>query len=78
MTKITYFLIFKYFRIDTNPFVCYLDGVYTFEQEKAGFHSVTPPSQLELDSLLKTIAQRTRISLTIFCYFRSFEIVKNH
>lgn len=31
---------------------------YTFEQETAVFHSITPPSQLELDSLLKTIAQR--------------------
>ena len=37
----------------------YLDGVWTFEQGKADFHSITPPSQLELDSLLKTIAQRT-------------------
>ena len=36
----------------------YLDGVWTFEQKKACFHSITPPSQLELESLLETIAQR--------------------
>ena len=36
----------------------YLDGVYTFGQEKANFHFLTPPSLSELNSLLKTIAQR--------------------
>ena len=39
--------------------IMYLDGVYTFEQNKAIFHFITPPSQLELDNLIKTIAQRT-------------------
>ena len=39
--------------------IMYLDGIYTFEQEKASFHPITPPSQSELDHLLKTIAQRT-------------------
>ena len=39
--------------------IMYLDGIYTFEQEKASFHPITPPSQSELDRLLKTIAQRT-------------------
>ena len=37
----------------------YLDGVWTFEQEKPHFHFISPPTQLELDNLLKTIAQRT-------------------
>ena len=37
----------------------YLDGVYTFEQKKEKFHFLIPPSQSELNSLLKTIAQRT-------------------
>ena len=37
----------------------YLDGVYTFEHEKEKFHFLIPPSQSELNSLLKTIAQRT-------------------
>ena len=36
----------------------YLDGVYTFEQEKANFHFLTPPSLSELNNLLKTIARR--------------------
>ena len=36
-----------------------MDGVWTFKQEKAHFHSLSPPSQSELDNLLKTIAQRT-------------------
>ena len=36
----------------------YLDGVYTFEHEKAKFHFLIPPSPSELNSLLKTIAQR--------------------
>ena len=36
----------------------YLDGVYTFEQKKEKFHFLIPPSQSELNSLLKTIAQR--------------------
>ena len=39
--------------------IMYLDGVYTFEQEKARFHPITPPSQSELDHLLEIIAQRT-------------------
>ena len=37
----------------------YLDGVWTFEQKKAKFHFLTSPSLSELNSLLKTIAQRT-------------------
>ena len=37
----------------------YSDGVWTFNQEKASFCSLPPPSQVELDNLLKTIAQRT-------------------
>ena len=37
----------------------YLDGVWTFEQKKAKFHFLTPPSLSELNNLLKTIAQRT-------------------
>ena len=37
----------------------FLEGVYTFEREKARFHFLTPPTQSELDNLLKTIAQRT-------------------
>ena len=37
----------------------YLDGVWTFEQKKAKFHFLTPPSLSELNSLLNTIAQRT-------------------
>ena len=36
----------------------YLDGVWTFEQKKAKFHFLTPPSLSELNNLLKTIAQR--------------------
>ena len=36
----------------------FLDGVYTFEQEKTKFHFLTFPSLLELNSLLKTISQR--------------------
>ena len=36
----------------------YLDGVYTFEQEKAKFHFLTAPSSSELHNLLKSIAQR--------------------
>ena len=39
--------------------ILYMDGVWTFKQEKAHFHSLSPPSQSELDNLLKTIAQRT-------------------
>ena len=39
--------------------IMYLDGVFSFKQKKACFHSITPPSQSELESLLKTIAQRT-------------------
>ena len=39
--------------------ILYLNGVYTFEQNKASFHLITPPTQLELDNLIKTIAQRT-------------------
>ena len=39
--------------------IIYLDGVYTFDQEKTRFHFISPPTQLELDNLLKTIAQRT-------------------
>ena len=39
--------------------ILYLNGVYTFEQNKASFHFITPPTQLELDNLIKTIAQRT-------------------
>ena len=39
--------------------VLYSDGVWTFNQEKASFCSLPPPSQMELDKLLKTIAQRT-------------------
>ena len=35
-----------------------LDGVWTFEQQKAKFHYLSPPSSLELHNLLKTIAQR--------------------
>ena len=35
------------------------DGVWTFDREKENFFSLTPPSQMELDNLLKTIAQRT-------------------
>ena len=35
-----------------------LDGVWTFKQEKPHFHFISPPTQLELDNLLKTIAQR--------------------
>ena len=27
--------------------IMYLDGIYTFEQEKASFHPITPPSQSE-------------------------------
>ena len=38
--------------------IMYLNGVYTFEQEKPHFHFISPPTQLELDNLLKTIAQR--------------------
>ena len=36
----------------------YLDGVYTFDEGRAKFHFITPPTQLELDNLLNTIAQR--------------------
>ena len=36
----------------------YLDGVYTFDQEKAKFHFLTPPNSSELNNLLKSIAQR--------------------
>ena len=39
--------------------IMYLDGIYTFKQEKAEFHSVPSPTQMELNHLLKTIAQRT-------------------
>ena len=39
--------------------IMYLHGVWTFEQEKPHFHFISPPTQLELDNLLKTIAQRT-------------------
>ena len=39
--------------------IMYLDGIYTFEKQKASYHPITPPTQLELNSLLKTIAQRT-------------------
>ena len=38
--------------------IMYLDGVWTFKQEKPHFHFISPPTQLELDNLLKTIAQR--------------------
>ena len=36
----------------------YLDGVYTFDQEKTKFHFLTPPNSSELNNLLKSIAQR--------------------
>ena len=39
--------------------IIYLDGVYTFDQKTTTFHLITPPTKLELDNLLKTIAQRT-------------------
>ena len=39
--------------------ILYLDGVWTFEQNKAHFHLIPPPTQSELSNLLKTIAQRT-------------------
>ena len=39
--------------------IMYLDGVYTFEKQKASFHPITPPSQSELDTLLKTISKKT-------------------
>ena len=39
--------------------ILYMDGVWTFKQEKTHFHSLSPPSQSELDNLLKTISQRT-------------------
>ena len=39
--------------------ILYPDGVWTFKQKNANFHPITPPTQLELDNLLKTIAQRT-------------------
>ena len=39
--------------------ILYLDGVWTFEENKAGFHFITPPTPTELNNLLKTIAQRT-------------------
>ena len=39
--------------------IIYPDGVYTFDQKNVTFHPLTPPSQVELDNLLKSIAQRT-------------------
>ena len=39
--------------------IMFLDGVYTFDQEKARFYSLTSPSQSELDHLLKTIVYRS-------------------
>ena len=39
--------------------IIYLDGVYTFDQKNVTFHPLTPPSQVELNNLLKSIAQRT-------------------
>ena len=39
--------------------ILYLNGVYTFEQGKPHFHFISPPTQLELNNLLETIAQRT-------------------
>ena len=45
--------------LNIHFYIMYLDGVYSFEREKARFHFLTPPSQSELDNLLKTLAQRT-------------------
>ena len=39
--------------------ILYPDGVWTFKQEKTCFHPLPPPTQSELNNLLKTIAQRT-------------------
>ena len=36
----------------------FLDGVYSFEQGKPRFHTTAPPSNRELDRLLKSIVQR--------------------
>ena len=36
----------------------YLDGVYTFDKGHPQFHSITSPSQGELDKLLNRIAHR--------------------
>lgn len=36
----------------------YLDGVYTFEEGKARFHTVDPPSHKEMEKLVKQIADR--------------------
>ena len=35
-----------------------LDGVYTFHEGKTHFHSITPPTQDEIDSLLLSIAHK--------------------
>ena len=35
-----------------------LDGVYTFHEGKTHFHSITPPTQNEIDSLLLSIAHK--------------------
>ena len=38
--------------------IMYLDGVYTFDKGRPQFHSITSPSQGELDKLLNRIAHR--------------------
>ena len=40
----------------------FLDGTYTFENEKARFHFLAPPTQSELNNLLKTISKNCETS----------------
>ena len=41
----------------------FVDGVYTFEQERPRFHSGSAPAQTELQRLLRTIATRVTRAL---------------
>ena len=46
-------------KLNIHFHILYPEGVWTFNQRKVSFHPLRPPSQVELDNLLKTIAQRT-------------------
>ena len=46
-------------KLNIHFHILYPEGVWTFNQRKVSFHPLSPPCQVELDNLLKTIAQRT-------------------
>ena len=48
--------------LNIHFYMMFLDGAYTFENEKARFHFLAPPTQSELNNLLKTISKNCETS----------------